>query len=69
MKIHIETLLQRIEETEKRNRLELTNVENRIQELNRDKIRLEELLSIREAEVRKGREEREQMQASMDKER
>lgn len=69
MKIHIETLLQRIEETEKRHRLDLANVESRMQELNRDKVRLEELLSIREVEVRKGREERDQMKAHIEKER
>jgi hypothetical protein len=69
MKIHIETLLQKIEESEKRYRTDMSSVESRMQELNRDKIRLEELLSIREAEVKKGREERDQMQAKMDKER
>jgi hypothetical protein len=69
MKIHIETLLQKIEESEKRYRTDMSSVEARMQELNRDKIRLEELLSIREAEVKKGREERDQMQAKMDKER
>jgi hypothetical protein len=51
MKIHIETLLSRLEEIEKKHRNEKAVVDARMQELNRDKTRLEELLSIREVEV------------------
>jgi hypothetical protein len=51
MKIHIETLLSRLEEIEKKHRNEKVVVDARMQELNRDKTRLEELLSIREVEV------------------
>ena len=47
MKIHIETLLTRLEESEKRHRKETTANEARVAELNRDKTRLEELLNIR----------------------
>jgi len=51
MKIHIETLLSRLEEMEKKHRKDTATADARMQELNRDKTRLEELLSIREVEV------------------
>ncbi len=51
MKIHIETLLQRLEESERRHRAELSANDARLQELQRDKTRLEELLALRAAEI------------------
>jgi hypothetical protein len=51
MKIHIETLLQRLEDLEKRHKGELSSLENRVCELLRDKSRMEQLLDMREKEL------------------
>jgi cell shape-determining protein MreC len=53
MKIHIETLLQKVEELEKKYSLEMIQVDQRIKELLRDKVRLEELLNLRESDSEK----------------
>ena len=57
MKIHIETLLQRLEDLDKKDRKDLQILEHRVSELLRDKKRMEELLAIREAEIHKVKEE------------
>ena len=69
MKIHIETLLQRLEESEKRHRIELTSLDSRMQELLRDKTRLEELLSIKNGEVQRVLNEQRDMAEARDKDR
>jgi cell shape-determining protein MreC len=53
MKIHIETLLQKVEELEKKYSLEMIQLDQRIKELLRDKVRLEELLNLRESDSEK----------------
>lgn len=69
MKIHIETLLQRLEECEKRHRLELSQADARMQELLRDKTRLEELLNIKNGEVQRVLNEQREMAEARDKDR
>jgi chromosome segregation ATPase len=69
MKIHIETLLTRLEDSEKRHRKETAANEARVAELNRDKTRLEELLNIREGEVERALKEQRSMAEQRDKDR
>ena len=68
MKIHIEVLLSKIEEIEKKYSKDLIMIEQRIKEMQRDKTRVEELLGMREEEVNKLRLERVTLQALLDKE-
>ena len=67
MKIHIETLLQKVEELEKKHYLEMTQVDQRIKELLRDKVRLEELLNLRESDSEKIKEENQSLKDQLDR--
>ena len=67
MKIHIEVLLSKIEEIEKKYSKDLIMIEQRIKEMQRDKTRVEELLGMREEEVNKLRLEKVTLQALLDK--
>lgn len=67
MKIHIETLLQKVEELEKKHYLEMTQVDQRIKELLRDKVRLEELLNLRESDSEKIKEENQSLKSQLDR--
>jgi predicted nuclease with TOPRIM domain len=57
MKIHIETLLQRLEDLDKKHQADLSSLETRITELLRDKSRLDEFLSLRDKELKKVKDE------------
>ena len=57
MKIHIETLLQRIEDLDKKHQADLSSLETRITELLRDKSRLDEFLNLRDKELKKVKDE------------
>ena len=57
MKIHIETLLQRIEDLDKKHQADLSSLETRITELLRDKSRLDEFLNLRDRELKKVKDE------------
>jgi predicted nuclease with TOPRIM domain len=57
MKIHIETLLQRLEDIDKKHQADLSSLETRITELLRDKSRLDEFLSLRDKELKKVKDE------------
>ena len=57
MKIHIETLLQRIEDLDKKHQADLASLENRITELLRDKSRLDEFLDLRDKDLKKVKDE------------
>jgi len=51
MKIHIETLLQRLEDMDIKHKFDISTLETRISELLRDKSRIEELLTVRDKEL------------------
>jgi hypothetical protein len=57
MKIHIETLLQRLEDLEKKHQADLGSLETRITELLREKSRLDEFLNLRDKELKKVKDE------------
>lgn len=57
MKIHIETLLQRLEDLDKKHQGDLASLDTRISELLRDKSRLDEFLSLRDRELKKVKDE------------
>jgi hypothetical protein len=57
MKIHIETLVQRLEDLDKKHQADLSSLETRITELLRDKSRLDEFLSLRDKELKKVKDE------------
>ena len=57
MKIHIETLLQRLEDLDKKHQADLSSLDIRITELLRDKSRLDEFLSLRDKELKKVKDE------------
>ncbi len=50
MKIHIETLLQRVEDLDNKYKKEILSLENRINDIIKDKNRVEEQLSQKEQE-------------------
>ena len=51
MKIHIDTLLQKMEDIEKRCLIDIAEKDSKLREINRDKQRIEELLTFKEAEI------------------
>ena len=51
MKVHMDTLLQRLEDLERRCEIDAEEQQARLRELTRDKQRVEELLTIRETEL------------------
>ena len=51
MKIHIDTLLQKMEDIQKRCLLDIAEKDSKLREINRDKQRIEELLTFKEAEI------------------
>ena len=57
MKIHIETLLQRLEDLDKKHLADLASLETRISELLRDKSRMDDFLSLRDKELKKVKDE------------
>jgi DNA repair exonuclease SbcCD ATPase subunit len=57
MKIHIETLLQRVEDLDKKHQADLASLETRISELLHDKSRMDEFLCLRDKELKKVKEE------------
>lgn len=52
MKIHIDSMVQKLEDLEKKSAFEMRQVEAKLQDIARDKTRIEELLTMREKEVR-----------------
>ena len=57
MKIHVETLLQRLEDVDKKHQTDIASLEIRISELLRDKSRMDELLNLRDKELKKVKDE------------
>lgn len=57
MKIHVETLLQRLEDVDKKHQTDIASLETRISELLRDKSRMDEFLNLRDKELKKVKDE------------
>ena len=67
MNIHIETLLQRLEDLDKKHPADLAYLETRITEFLREKSRLDEFLNLREKELKKVKDESGQALSLLDR--